>query len=66
MTVAKIKEHALACYPKEMCGIIVGDEFIPLTNSAKEPEKEFKVAAELLIPYLGKIKSKDRLHLIFA
>ena len=51
----QIKEHTLSCYPEEMCGIIVGENFIPLKNVADNPKKEFRILEQDLIPYLGKI-----------
>ena len=53
----KVREHTLACYPQEMCGIITTEEeFVPLTNIHEKPEESFTIAPTELVPYLGKVK----------
>jgi proteasome lid subunit RPN8/RPN11 len=39
----KIREHTLNCYPQEMCGFLTEDDFIPVKNTAEEPEKSFRI-----------------------
>lgn len=38
-----ITKHTLTCYPNEMVGVLTADSFIPLTNIAKEPAKNFSI-----------------------
>lgn len=40
------KQHALREYPKESCGLVVGDRYVPCFNYAVEPEKHFAIASE--------------------
>lgn len=58
----QIKEHALACYPEEMCGLLTDDGFIPLNNTAENPKKEFRILEQDLIPYLGHISAIVHSH----
>lgn len=37
------KKYVLAEYPKEACGVLVGDKFIPITNIHPEPTKAFRL-----------------------
>lgn len=39
----QIKEYAIRSYPMEMCGFVLGDEFIPVGNTHENPEKFFRV-----------------------
>lgn len=39
----KIKEHARKQYPKESCGVVVDDDYIPCENTHPEPYKAFKI-----------------------
>lgn len=58
----QIKEHTLACYPEEMCGLLVEGEFTPLKNVAENPKKEFRILEQDLIPYLGNITAIVHSH----
>ena len=41
--------HALSCYPEEACGLVVNDQYVPCTNTADDPLKDFRVdGAELI------------------
>jgi len=57
-----IKEHALNCYPEEMCGIIVKDEFIPLKNNSEEPLHSFKISPKDISEYAGDITAIVHSH----
>lgn len=57
-----IQEHTLICYPEEMCGILVGEDFIPMKNTAENPEGNFRIAEQDLIPYLGKLTAIVHSH----
>lgn len=39
----QIQQHTLDCYPNEMCGVLTSDTFIPVTNVAENPQKNFKL-----------------------
>ena len=41
--VAKAKEHAVAEFPKESIGIVVGDRYIPCDNIHEEPEQNARL-----------------------
>jgi proteasome lid subunit RPN8/RPN11 len=38
------QEHARAQYPRESCGFVIGDAYVPLENRHPEPEKSFRIA----------------------
>ena len=38
-----IKEHALKCYPNEMCGVLTADYFYPITNVSEDKATNFKL-----------------------
>lgn len=40
-----VRKHALAEYPKECCGLIVSGAYLPCTNYALDPEKDFEIPA---------------------
>jgi cell wall-associated NlpC family hydrolase len=40
--------HALREYPKEACGVIVEGKYLPCTNAAKDPLRDFKISAKEL------------------
>lgn len=40
------KQHALREFPKESCGLVVGERYIPCFNYAADPEKHFVIAPE--------------------
>jgi proteasome lid subunit RPN8/RPN11 len=48
-TIADAKKHAVECFPKESCGLIVGGEYIPCENTAAEPEKDFRIDSQHII-----------------
>lgn len=57
-----IKQHTLECYPEEMCGVLIEGDFIPLANTADDPEKSFKLNEMDLFPYLEKIGAVVHSH----
>ena len=59
---AKIKTHTLACYPEEACGIITGNDFIPLKNNSATPTESFKIVSEDIVKYIGTIKAIVHSH----
>lgn len=40
--------HALREYPREACGVIAGGQYVPCTNTADQPLRDFKLAAKEL------------------
>jgi len=54
--IESIKVEAIKQYPKEACGIIVDNKFIPIENSNEKPEKNFTISAEKIARFLGKIQ----------
>lgn len=57
-----IKAEALIKYPEEMCGVLLEDTFIQLSNQHDDKLHNFKILAEDLIPYLGSIKAIVHSH----
>jgi len=51
-----IKEHALHCYPEEMCGVIQNGVFIPVTNVHESPVDNFTLDNIELAIILQKVK----------
>lgn len=47
----QIREWAIQCYPEEMCGLIVDDEFIACENIAEDKTRQFKISADTYIKY---------------
>jgi hypothetical protein len=41
-----IKEHTLSCFPKEACGVITVDSYIPLENVSPNPHFSFEIKKE--------------------
>lgn len=39
-------EHARAEFPRESCGLVVDDKFVPRNNTALDPEKDFRIAPQ--------------------
>lgn len=42
----EFKEHVLSEFPKEACGFIIDEMFIPAENSAQLPTEDFKISSE--------------------
>lgn len=40
---AAIQQHAQAEYPKECCGVVVNEQYVPLRNAHKTPKTHFKI-----------------------
>jgi len=40
------RKHALAEYPLESCGLVVGGEYLPRKNTASRPEEAFRIAPQ--------------------
>lgn len=58
----QIANAAKACYPEEMCGVLLEDKFAAIENSAEDKLTHFKLDALALVPYLGKIKAIVHSH----
>lgn len=50
------KKHVLECYPREACGVLVGEEYTPFENVSGNPTETFRLSAEdsLQVAQLGK------------
>lgn len=42
--IAAAHAHALAEFPMEACGVVVGDAYVPMENVAENPERDFTIA----------------------
>lgn len=58
----QIKKAALACYPEEMCGLLLEASFVQLDNKAADRLDNFTILAEDFLPYLGNIKAIVHSH----
>lgn len=38
------KEHAIKDFPRESCGIVIGDEYFPCVNISSTPETDFEIS----------------------
>jgi proteasome lid subunit RPN8/RPN11 len=43
------ERHARAEYPREACGLIVGDTYQPCRNEAADPEQEFAISTRVYL-----------------
>lgn len=50
--ISDAQAHALAEFPKESCGIVVGGVYLPCENVADDPENDFSIADAVVGPYL--------------
>jgi len=57
-----IKNHAVECYPEEMCGLIVRGDFIPMANLHKNPKENFTISELDMFAYLGEIDAIVHSH----
>lgn len=57
-----IRQHTLKCYPKEMCGLLIIDNFIPITNIHEEPLTNFKLDEVELSKFLKTSKILAIVH----
>jgi len=39
-----LEKHILECYPQEGCGLLIGEDFIPLENEHPEPANNFSLS----------------------
>jgi proteasome lid subunit RPN8/RPN11 len=62
--IAAIQQHARAEYPKEACGVIVNDTYVPCENIHAEPTKYFRIDPEFTGPLLvdGKLQAVIHSH----
>lgn len=57
-----IDQYTLEKYPEEMCGILVEDSFIPITNEAINFLDEFLLSPREVALYVGKIQAVIHSH----
>lgn len=48
---AAAKAHAREQFPKESCGLIISDRYIPCTNVAEDPVADFMIAPSEMLKY---------------
>jgi proteasome lid subunit RPN8/RPN11 len=56
------KQHAIDEFPKESCGFIIGDKFIPCNNIASNPEEDFKIHKIRYMRYVDEIDAIIHSH----
>lgn len=54
------KDHALKEFPRESCGIVIGDEYFPCANVSTTPETDFEISP---VEYLS-LKAKGAIRCI--
>jgi proteasome lid subunit RPN8/RPN11 len=47
------QQHAMEQYPKESCGLVTGDKYVPCENMHMEPEKAFKIDPGATAPLIA-------------
>jgi proteasome lid subunit RPN8/RPN11 len=57
-----IAKAAKACYPEEMCGVLLEDSFICIENTHEDRLNHFRIPAKELVQYLGGIKAIVHSH----
>lgn len=57
-----IKQHAEKEYPNECCGLIVGEEYIPMKNISDSPETSFRINPEKFVEYNDDIRCVIHSH----
>lgn len=58
----QIYYHTLSCYPEEMCGILLEEDFIPIKNVSKTPLESFELNPEQYAPIACREKIKGIIH----
>lgn len=54
--------HARECYPRESCGIVVAGEYLAMENVAENPEQDFRISEEALLPHLDAMECVIHSH----
>lgn len=49
-------------FPRESCGLIVDDAYVPMPNRASNPEQDFRIAGADTIAYRGRIQAIVHSH----
>ena len=62
LNLEKVKEHCIEEYPKEACGLIIEDSFIPIPNVSSSPINSFKMEAGTFLTYEKKIQAIVHSH----
>lgn len=50
------QDHALQCFPRESCGLVVAGRYIACENTHETPEDNFKIASDVMRKHVGKIE----------
>jgi proteasome lid subunit RPN8/RPN11 len=48
-TVQAFTRHTLAEYPKEACGLVIKDTYVPCINVHEEPTKHFRISPQQMV-----------------
>lgn len=51
LTLKKVRTHARELFPRESCGIIVEDDYLPMNNLHPFPEKAFRMDESVFLQY---------------
>lgn len=54
--------HARAEYPRECCGLVVAGQYLPQTNAAADPAKDFFIATAAWLAHAGRIEAVLHSH----
>jgi len=60
--VEKIRVHTLRCYPEEMCGVLVDNDFFPIPNVAENKLMSFALDSEHLAVIASRCKIAGIVH----
>ncbi len=66
INIDEFKNYVLEQYPKETCGVIANNLFVPLENISNAPEKSFKFKPEEYALYIDKTEAIVHSHSINA
>lgn len=67
----QIKTHALECYPREACGLVLDGQvtgrfiegtYLPVENTHSAPEMAFRIAPQVIAEYSGRITAVSHSH----
>jgi proteasome lid subunit RPN8/RPN11 len=61
-TVEAAKAAALAEFPKESCGLVVGGEYVPIKNVSGEPTEAYRMPDDTWLRYRGQIQAVIHSH----
>ena len=60
---AEIRKHALACYPHECCGVVLGGGiYVKMDNVHEDPINSFRMSDSQVIPLLASGRVRAIVH----